>query len=107
MLNDAAMYTLYISYFIVPYLNYCCEIWGNNFNSITKPLFSLQTLKGISNSHNRVHTNALFFQFKKCHYGYPTICVVKVTVIQTNNYGLSCTKTMNLVLSMKNHEQCK
>ena len=40
-LNDAAMYTLYMS-FIVPYLNYCCEIWGNNYVSRTKPLFLLQ-----------------------------------------------------------------
>ena len=34
------------SYFIVPYLNFCCEIWDNNFNSITKPLFLLQNIEG-------------------------------------------------------------
>ena len=33
------------SYFIVPYLNYCCEIWSNTFNSITKPLFLLQDIE--------------------------------------------------------------
>ena len=50
MLNDAAICIHYTySYFIVPYLNYCCEIWGNNFNSITKrykPLFLLQNIEG-------------------------------------------------------------
>ena len=36
----------YICHFIVPYLNYCCEIWGNNYVSRNKTII-LVTKKAI------------------------------------------------------------
>ena len=45
---------------------YCCEIWGNNFNSRTNPLFLLQkrAIRIVNNSHYRANTAALFYQLK-------------------------------------------
>ena len=59
------MYTLYCTLFL-PYLNYCVEIWGNNFAKNIKGIILLQkrALRTIGNVSFRAHTNPLFNRYK-------------------------------------------
>ena len=41
LLIDSALYSLY-STLVMPYLNYCCEIWGNSYKSRIQPLNIIQ-----------------------------------------------------------------
>ena len=41
LLNSHALYSLYTT-LIIPYMNYCCEFWGNNYKSRIQPLYMLQ-----------------------------------------------------------------
>ena len=41
LLIKAALYSLY-STLVMPYLNYCCEIWGNTYKSRIQPLHIIQ-----------------------------------------------------------------
>ena len=41
LLNSDALYSLYCT-LIMPYLNYCCEAWGNTYKSRIHPLHMLQ-----------------------------------------------------------------
>lgn len=62
-LNQNALLILYNS-FIMSYLNYCIEIWGNSFKSNLLPLMTLQK-KAIRIVHKvkfREHTNPLFLE---------------------------------------------
>jgi len=65
VLNDKAMYTLYSS-FVLPYFQYCCEIWGHGSASNCTKLFLLQkrAIRIISKSGYREHTTPLFYNFK-------------------------------------------
>ena len=40
-LNSNTLYSLYTT-LIIPYMNYCCEFWGNNYKSRIQPLYMLQ-----------------------------------------------------------------
>jgi len=63
LLHEKSLYTLYTS-FILPYLQYCCEIWGNGNNG--KKLFLLQkkAIRIITRAGYRAHTTPLFLQTK-------------------------------------------
>ena len=41
LLNSHGLYSLYTT-LIIPYMNYCCEFWGNNYKSRIQPLYMLQ-----------------------------------------------------------------
>ena len=41
LLTSPALYSLYCT-LILPYLNYCCEIWGNTYKSRIRPLHIIQ-----------------------------------------------------------------
>ena len=41
LLNSHVLYSLYTT-LIIPYMNYCCEFWGNNYKSRIQPLYMLQ-----------------------------------------------------------------
>ena len=41
LLNSHALYSLYTTH-VIPYMNYCCEFWGNNYKSRIQPLYMLQ-----------------------------------------------------------------
>ena len=41
LLTSSALYSLYCT-LILPYLNYCCEIWGNTYKSRIRPLHIIQ-----------------------------------------------------------------
>ena len=58
LLNSHALYSLYCT-LSMPYLNYCCEAWGNTYKSRIHPLHMLQ---------KKSHTRPVFHYFK-------TLCV--------------------------------
>ena len=64
-LDHKSLHILYNS-LILPYLNYCAEIWGNTFKCTLQPLSILQkrAIRIIHNTGYRVHTNPLFLQSK-------------------------------------------
>lgn len=62
-LNERALYTLYYS-FVLPYLSYCLEVWGNTYKTTVQPLFILQkrAIRIVNNTGYLNHTNALFLK---------------------------------------------
>ena len=51
----------------LPYLNYCCEAWGNTYKSRIQPLYILfrtRQLGFVENEDYRSHTRSLFYQWK-------------------------------------------
>ena len=51
----------------LPYLNYCCEAWGNTYKSRIQPLYILfrpRQLGFVENEDYRFHTRSLFYQWK-------------------------------------------
>ena len=63
-LISSALYSLYCT-LILPYLNYCCEIWGNTYKSRIHPLYIMQkrAIRICGNSDYRAHTKPIFYQF--------------------------------------------
>ena len=41
VLTSSALYRLYCT-LVMPYLTYCCEVWGNNYKTRIQSLFILQ-----------------------------------------------------------------
>ncbi len=64
-LNQASLYTLYCS-FILPYISYCVEVWGNTYKTNTKPIFILQkrAIRIVNKTTYRETTNPLFIKLK-------------------------------------------
>ena len=64
-LINSALYSLYCT-LILPYLNYCCEIWGNTYKSRIHPLYIMQkrAIRICGNSDYRAHTRPIFYQLK-------------------------------------------
>ena len=60
---NSALYSLYCT-LILPYLNYCCEIWGNTYKSRIHPLYIMQkrAIRICGNSDYRAHTRPIFYQ---------------------------------------------
>lgn len=63
ILNQRALHILYCS-LVLPYLNYCLEIWGNTYKSNLKPLVITQkrAIRIVNNAGYQEHTNSLFLQ---------------------------------------------
>ena len=63
ILNPKALHTLYCT-LILPYLNYCVEVWGNTYKSSLKKICTLQkrAIRIIHNVGYLEHTNSLFLQ---------------------------------------------
>ena len=61
LLTKSALYTLYCS-LILPYLSYCCEIWGNTYTSRLKNVIILQkkAIRIVDQLPFRSHTSAIF-----------------------------------------------
>ena len=64
-LDHKSLHILYNT-MILPYLNYCTEIWGNTYKCTLQPLSILQkrAIRIIHNTGYREHTNPLFLQSK-------------------------------------------
>ena len=66
VLTSSALYSLYCT-LVMPYLTYCCEVWGNNYKTRIQSLFILQkrAIRIIClNANYKCHTKPLFFQLR-------------------------------------------
>ena len=63
LLTISALYSLYCT-LILPYLNYCCEIWGNTYKSRIRPLHIIQkrAVCICLKADYRSHTRPMFYQ---------------------------------------------
>ena len=41
LLNNSALYMIYCT-LVLPYISYCCEIWGNTYTTRVQPLYIIQ-----------------------------------------------------------------
>ena len=50
----------------MPYLTYCCEVWGNNYKTRIQSLFILQkrAIRICLNTNYKCHKKPLFYQFR-------------------------------------------
>ena len=64
-LISSALYSLYCT-LILPYVSYCCELWGNTYKSRIYPLYIMQkrAIRICGNSDYRAHTRPIFYHFK-------------------------------------------
>ena len=69
LLNSHALYSLYTT-LIIPYMNYCCEFWGNNYKSRIQPLYMLQkkAIRICKHEGYLSHTRPIFYFFN-------TLCI--------------------------------
>ena len=65
ILTNTALYNLYCT-LILPYLNYCCEAWGNTYKSRIQPLYIIQkkAIRICGNLGYRSHARPLFISGK-------------------------------------------
>ena len=65
LLTNTTLYNLYCT-LILPYLNYCCEAWGNTYKSRIQPLYIIQkkAIRICGNVDYRSHTRPLFYHWK-------------------------------------------
>ena len=65
ILENPVLCTLYTS-LILPYLNYCSEIWGNTYESRIKNIVVLQkrAIRIIGNVSKREHSNPIFSEYR-------------------------------------------
>ena len=65
LLTSSALYSLYCT-LILPYLNYCCEIWGNTYKTRIRPLHIIQkrAVRICLKADYRSHTRPMFYQLK-------------------------------------------
>ena len=65
VLTSSALYSLYCT-LVMPYLNYCCEVWGNNYKTRIQSLFILQkrAIRICLNTNYKCHTKPLFYQLR-------------------------------------------
>ena len=65
VLTSSALYSLYCT-LVMPYLNYCCEVWGNNYKTRIQSLFILQkrAIRMCLNTNYICHTIPLFYQLR-------------------------------------------
>ena len=51
---------------VMPYLTYCCEVWGNNYNTRIQSLFILQkrAIRICLNTNYKCHSKPLFYQLR-------------------------------------------
>ena len=65
LLIDSTLYSLY-STLVMPYLNYCCGIWGNTYKSRIQPLHIIQkrAICICKKADYMSHSRPLFYQLK-------------------------------------------
>ena len=51
---------------VLPYISYCCEIWGNTYNTRIQPLYIIQkrTIRICNHLEYRSHTKPAFLKLK-------------------------------------------
>ena len=65
LLNKSALYMIYCT-LVLPYISYCCEIWGNTYNSRIQPLYIIQkrAIRICNHLEYRSHSKADYFNLK-------------------------------------------
>lgn len=66
LLNQSSLYTLSCS-FILPYITYCVEVWGNTYKTNTETIFRRQkrAIRIVNKSTCREPSNPLFIKLKE------------------------------------------
>ena len=87
VIDRSSLHTLYCSLFL-PYLMYCCEIWGNNYKTKLQCIVSLQkrvmrTVYGVSRLE---HTNYLFYDSHSLKF--PDIVELKTVLFMFKAYHI-------------------
>ena len=86
-INCEGMLTLYCSLFL-PYLTYCCEIWGNTYATNVNCIYVIlkKVVRIIHHEKRLAHTNCLFKQMHSLKFQVwlntelPSLCLNYITV---------------------------
>ena len=65
LLDKTSLYTLYCS-LVLPYLNYCCDIWANNYYARNRNIIVLQkkAIRIVDQVPYKSHTNEIFKKYR-------------------------------------------
>ena len=65
LLNNSALYMIYCT-LVLPYISYCCEIWGNTYKTNIQPLYIIQkrAIRICNHLEYRSHSKPAFFNLK-------------------------------------------
>ena len=99
LLINSALYSLY-STAVMPYLNYCCEIWGNTYKSRIQPqhIIKKHAIRICQKADYRSHSRPLFYQLKTLNH--------KVRM-QTCNFKIKFSRTTkNLNVLVYRGQRC-
>ena len=63
LLNNSALYMIYCT-LVLPYISYCCEIWGNTYKTRVQPLYIIQkrAIRICNHLEYRSHTKPAFLK---------------------------------------------
>ena len=63
LLNNYALYMIYCT-LVLPYISYCCEIWGNTYKTRVQPLYIIQkrAIRICNHLEYRSHTKPAFLK---------------------------------------------
>ena len=88
LLITSALYSLY-STLVMPYLNYCCGIWGYTYKSRIRPLHIIQkrATRICQKADYRSHSRPLIYQLKTLNEGVHDMVNVKSLVFMYNVYN--------------------
>ena len=100
VLNDRALLTLYNS-IVLPYLSYCCEIWGNTYKSRLNNIVILQkrAMRIVHGVHYRDHTNRLFYESKSLKFF--DIVALNVAIIMFKAYNVVLPQNLQSLFTRK------
>ena len=96
--NYRAMLTLYNS-IVLPYLSYCCELWGNTYKTRLTDLVVLQkrAVRIIHGAQYRAHTNILFCKSKTLKFF--DLVKLNVAIIMYKAYHYMLPKKLQVLFS--------
>ena len=65
LLNKSALCVIYCT-LVLPYISYCCQIWGNTYKTRIQPLYIIQkrAIRICNHLENRSHSKPAFFNLK-------------------------------------------
>ena len=65
LLNKSAIYMIYCT-LVLPYISYCCDIWGNTYKTRIQPLYIIQkrAIRLCNHHEYRLHSKPAFFNLK-------------------------------------------
>lgn len=90
-LNQNSLYMLYSS-LILPYISYCVEVWGNNYKTITNPIFLLQkkAIRIATQSDYHAPSNPLFIKLNTLKFQEIVELNTAIVMYKAHNHLLPC-----------------